>query len=101
GVPRNAGDRSSTICITRIDLQLKLEPLQLQTVRLDDEVLPPGQTLHLCLGASLGDDPDGSLYIAHRLSFTPVDGSVWLGTDIALIIQGNPLEAVKATPDWG
>lgn len=101
GVPDNAGDNRSAICITRIDLQLKLEPLQLQTVRLDSEDLPPRQTLYLCLGASLGDDPDDSLFIPHGLSFFPADGSAWLDTNIALIIHGNPMESVKATPDWG
>ncbi len=101
GIPDNTGDNRSAICITRIDLQLKLEPLQLQTVRLDNEDLPPGQTLYLCLGASLGDDPDDSLFIPHGLSFIPVDSSAWLDTDIALSIHGNPMESVKATPDWG
>ncbi|MBV4544499.1 Ig-like domain-containing protein [Pseudomonas triticicola] len=101
GVPDNTGDNRSAIRITRIDLQLKLEPLQLQSVLLDHGDVSPGQTLYLCLGASLGVDPDDSLYIPHGLSFIPADGSAWLETDIALIIHGNPMESVKATPDWG
>lgn len=101
GVPDNPSDNRSAICITRIDLQLKLEPLELQALLLDEQVLPPGRTLYLCLGASLGNDPDDSLYIPHSLSFTPVDGNAWLDTKIALINNGNPMEAVKANPDWG
>ncbi|WP_434766525.1 Ig-like domain-containing protein [Pseudomonas triticicola] len=101
GVPDNASDNRSSICITRIDLQLKLAPLQLQTLRLDNEELPPGQTVYLCLGASLGNNPDDALYVPHSLSFTPVEGTAWLDTKIALISHGNLMDAVRANPDWG
>ncbi|WLH34477.1 hypothetical protein PSH79_21480 [Pseudomonas sp. FP2196] len=102
GVPANPSDNRSTVCITRIDLQLKLEPLKLQAICLDQEVLTPGQTLYLCLGASLGGGQGNpSLYIPHNLSFVPEAGNAWLDTQVALTSPGNPLDAVKAVPDWG
>ncbi|WP_277759027.1 hypothetical protein [Pseudomonas sp. A34-9] len=102
GPASDPSDKRSVICITRINLQLKLEPLKLQNVCLDEEVLSPGQTLYLCLGASFGAAPGNRpLDSAHQLSFVPEAGNAWLGTGIALTSPGNPLEAVKAEPDWG
>ncbi|PNG44055.1 hypothetical protein A1354_19120 [Pseudomonas asplenii] len=101
GVPSNPSDKRSVVRITRIDLQLKLEPLKLQALSLDEETLTPGQTLYLCLGASLGGASDDPLFMPHKLSFTPVAGSAWLDTQIALTSHGNPMEAVKADPEWG
>ncbi|HWH86957.1 MAG TPA: hypothetical protein VNV36_09305 [Pseudomonas sp.] len=100
GIPTDPPDNRTTVCITRINLQLKLEPLQLREICLDEEVLAPGRTLHLCLGASLGNAVSDPLYVSHRLSFKPVDGNAWLGTKVALSAPGNPMEAVKADPDW-
>jgi hypothetical protein len=100
GVPTHAGDNRSMVLITHIDLQLKLAPLQLQHLYLDEEVLAPGQTLHLCLGASVGGNQSDPLYMAHKLSFMPLDDNAWLDTNIALTALGNPQEAVKADPEW-
>lgn len=101
GVPSNPSDKRSVVRITRIDLQLKLEPLILQALSLDEETLTPGQTLYLCLGASLGGASDDPLFMPHKLSFAPVAGSAWLDTQIALTSHGNPMDAVKADPEWG
>ena len=90
GVPSNPSDNRSVVLITRIDLQLKLEPLKLQALSLDEETLTPGQTLYLCLGASLGGASDDFLFTPHKLSFMPVAGSAWLDTQIALTSHGNP-----------
>ncbi|MGE8188919.1 hypothetical protein [Pseudomonas sp. NPDC086278] len=92
--PRNtAGDYVSQVCITRINLQLHLAPAVMQALLLDEEPVPPGGTLYLCLGASAS--------LAHRLTFRPVPGNAWLDTHAALTSDDNPLGAVVATPSWG
>ncbi|MBC3208012.1 Ig-like domain-containing protein [Pseudomonas sp. SWRI111] len=101
GVPANPPDNRSSVCITHIDLQLKLEALELKEIDLDEQTLAPGSTVYLCLGASLGSGQGNPLYMPHNLSVKPVPGNAWLDTKTALIQHGNPMEAVKATPDWG
>lgn len=87
------GDYTSQVCITRIKLHLHLEPVVMQTLKLDDQSLSAAGPLHLCLGASAS--------LAHRLEFEPQPDNLWLGTKAALTSDGNPLEAVVAMPSWG
>lgn len=101
GVPADPPDNRSSVCITHIDLQLKLEALELKEIDLDEQTLAPGSTVYLCLGASLGNSQGNPLYMPHNLSVKAVADSAWLDTKTALIQHGNPMEAVKATPDWG
>lgn len=101
GVPSNPSDRRTGVLITWIDLQLKLEPLKLQAMRLDEQDLVPDRKLYLCLGASLGNGLDDPLYMQHYLSFEPRDGNAWQGTKMALTVRDNPLEAIMTAPDWG
>ncbi|WLH13857.1 hypothetical protein PSH58_05760 [Pseudomonas hefeiensis] len=92
--PRNAPDDDiSSIRITRINLQLQLEPALMQTFKLDEQTRPATGPLYVCLGAS-GD-------LAHQLEFVPDPGNAWAGTQAALISDDNPQGAVMATPAWG
>ncbi|WP_225919809.1 Ig-like domain-containing protein [Pseudomonas khorasanensis] len=91
--PKNdPGDYTSAVCITRIKLHLHLEPVVMQTLKLDQETLPATGPLHLCLGAT------ASLF--HSLAFVPEPDNAWLGTQAALTIHDNPQGAVVATPAW-
>ncbi|WP_223511809.1 hypothetical protein [Pseudomonas sp. GL-B-19] len=92
--PANApNDPISGICITRINLQLHLEPAVMQGLMLDEEPVSPAATLYLCLGASASE--------AHRLKFLPAPDNAWRDTHAALTSDDNPLGAVVAAPDWG
>jgi hypothetical protein len=91
--PNKPNDTHSSICITRINLQLHLEPVVMQALMLDEERVPPSGTLHLCLGASA--------IFAHRLKFDIAADNAWLGTKAALTSDDNPLDAIVATPAWG
>ncbi|MBC8996613.1 hypothetical protein IAI51_08760 [Pseudomonas sp. N40(2020)] len=90
----NSSDQRTSVRITHINLQLHLEPLRLQEMRLDDQTLAPGATLHLCLGTTI-------LGVPHRLTFLPEPGNAWENTEASLSSVGNPREAIIATPDWG
>ena len=92
--PANApNDPISGICITRINLQLHLEPAVLQGLMLDEEPVSPDATLYMCLGASAS--------LVHRLKFLPAPENAWRDTQAALTIDDNPFGAVVAAPDWG
>ncbi|HGM5550126.1 TPA: collagen binding domain-containing protein [Pseudomonas putida] len=93
--PGNADpeDYNSLVLITRIRLDLQLEPARMQTVKVDAEQSSSGKLVHLCLGA------DGSFQ--HQLAFVPDPDSPWLHTKAALVSDDNPQGAVIATPDWG
>ncbi|RON49032.1 Ig-like domain-containing protein [Pseudomonas frederiksbergensis] len=86
------GTGNVSVCITRIRLDLHLPPLVLQSLMLDEQSLPPTGVLPLCLGA-----PNLS---SHRLVCVPMPGHPWQGTQAALTIENNPLDAVLADPDW-
>ncbi|VVN40705.1 hypothetical protein [Pseudomonas fluorescens] len=98
----NENDRYSKICITHLDIQLQLDDLKLQAVRLDQEHLTPEQKVYLCVGAWLGEEQNPlPMIMPHQLSFEPEPGNAWLGTKAALLSTGNPQEAVRVEPDWG
>lgn len=93
--PKNdSGDPYSRIRITRIALQLHLDPLRLQKMCFDNQTLAQGDTLHLCLGTTI-------LGVPHQLTFVPEPGNAWENTEASLSSVGNPGEAIIATPDWG
>ncbi|MFJ2684810.1 hypothetical protein ACIOYV_13830 [Pseudomonas sp. NPDC087342] len=87
------GDDSSQICITAIRIDVYLEPLVLQQLTLDDEVLPPDRVLYVCQGAV---DID-----AHRFDFIAQPGNPWGDTQAALTSDDNPDGRIVATPEWG
>ena len=89
----NPADYTSQVCITRIKLHLRLDPVVMQTLKLDQQSLLPNGLLPLCLGASAS--------MSHQLEFVPEPDSVWLGTQAALTSDDNPLGAIGATPAWG
>jgi hypothetical protein len=92
--PANApNDPISGICITRINLQLHLEPAVMQGLMLDEEPVSPAATLYMCQGASAS--------LAHRLKFLPAPDNAWRDTKAALSSDDNPFGAVVAVPDWG
>jgi len=91
--PNDAGDYTSAVCITRINLQVHLEPAVIERLRLDEQTLAPTGSLYVCQGA------EGVL--AHRLTFEPEPESVWRGTEAALTSDDNPMEAVVSRPAWG
>ncbi|WP_445181173.1 hypothetical protein [Pseudomonas sp. McL0111] len=93
--PYNAdpSDYQLKVLITRIYLTLHLAPVALQTVKLDEELLSPGRTVHLCLGVDGG--------FQHRLEFVPEPDSPWIHTKAALTSDDNPQGAVISTPEWG
>ena len=93
--PKNdPNDFYSNIRITSIDLQLYLEPLRLQKMCLDEQIVASGKTLHLCLGTTI-------LGVPHQLTFTPEPENAWENTEASLNSVGNPQEAIIATPAWG
>ncbi|MCX2544699.1 hypothetical protein [Pseudomonas sp. COW5] len=87
------GDFFSSLRISRINLQLHLPATRLQTLRLDDQMLPLDRVLPLCLGA-LGSS-------AHRFTCVPAQDDPWQGTRASLNIEANPQNAIVADPDWG
>ncbi|MFJ2389347.1 hypothetical protein [Pseudomonas koreensis] len=92
--PRNAPtDPVSKICITRIRLDLHLEPAVMQRGMLDEQTVSLHLPLPLCLGAS---GP-----AAHRLQFVPSADNAWTDTGASLNSDDNPQQAVLAIPDWG
>jgi hypothetical protein len=99
--PANAaGDYSAGVCITCIDLQLHLPALELRAMTLDSETLDPNRTLYLCLGATDSADPADPMFMAHQLTFLPVDGSPWQDMEAALSIVDSPSGAIVAKPQW-
>ncbi|MFJ2464046.1 hypothetical protein [Pseudomonas sp. NPDC087615] len=91
--PKNVpNDDDSKIQVTRLDLQLRLEPLSLQELDLDGMIWAPNtqNQLYLCLGAT-------GLQ-SHRLRFTPVPDSPWLDTEASLSVADNPQGAIIVTP---
>ncbi|WP_085655998.1 hypothetical protein [Pseudomonas sp. B11(2017)] len=92
--PANApGDYLSKICITRIRLEVHLEPATMVSLILDEQPLAPLQTVYLCKGATAG--------LAHRLGFNVAPDSAWHTTRAALTSDDNPQQAVVAWPVWG
>lgn len=91
--PKNAPSSREQVCITRIELQLKLEEPKIQTIMLDDQPRAAGAPLFLCLGSAVLSH--------HRIRFSLADDSPWLGTQAALTIANNPMGAVTAQPAWG
>jgi len=87
------GDYFSSLRITRINLQLHLPATRLQTLRLDEQMLPLDRALPLCLGA-LGSS-------AHRFTCVPAQDDPWQGTRASLNIEANLKNAIVADPDWG
>lgn len=87
------GGSNAEVRITRINLTLHLPAVKLQTLKLDEQVVPAGGLLPLCLGA-IGN-------WRHRLECVPVAGHPWLGTQAALTLADNPQGAIRAEPDWG
>ncbi|MCL5227936.1 hypothetical protein [Pseudomonas nunensis] len=87
------GTGNVSVCITRIHLALHLPPMVLQTLKLDEEVLPATGVLPLCLGAPIVSP--------HRLAFVPVPDHPWLGTQAALTVDDNPRGVIRSEPDWG
>ncbi|MFG6207347.1 hypothetical protein [Pseudomonas retamae] len=98
--PNDSGDDISAVCITGIDLQLRLPAVDLDAIKLDSETLPPNRTLYLCPGATEAANTADPVIMPHELTFLPADGSPWQGTEAALSIVGNPLGAIVATPQW-
>jgi hypothetical protein len=89
--PKNEpADYYSKVRITRLNVQLHLDPLTLQTVQLDEQSLSADSTVYLCLGATDSQ--------AHKLLFMPPPDNAWDGTQASLTLDGNPQEAIIITP---
>ncbi|WP_311882778.1 MULTISPECIES: Ig-like domain-containing protein [unclassified Pseudomonas] len=87
--------------VTRIKLELKLAPLELQEIQLDGMSFLPSRKMYLCQGANSGSDfGGGGLISPHILSFVPVSDNPWDGTPVALSIDNNPQGAIVAKPAW-
>ncbi|WP_322844590.1 hypothetical protein [Pseudomonas sp. B33.4] len=88
--------------VTRVKLELRLAPLELQAIELDGMSLPPLSKMYLCQGAGSGAVfANEGLITPHLLGFVPVSENPWDGTEVALTIDRNPLDAIVATPAWG
>lgn len=87
--------------VTRVKVELKLAPLELQEVELDGMSFPPLRKMYLCQGASRGGAfGSDALITPHVLGFVPVPDNPWDGTPVALSIDNNPQGAIVATPAW-
>lgn len=90
---RNAGDSvNAAIALTRIELHVELDSLELVTVSNDEQIFAPDQVLHLCLGATEK---------SHTLTFKVKPGNPWTDTPAAVWIGANPLEAIVTSPALG
>ncbi|CAI8744963.1 Carboxypeptidase regulatory-like domain-containing protein [Pseudomonas sp. IT-P395] len=87
--------------VTRVKVELKLAPLELQEIELDGMSFLPLRKMYLCQGASsfaaFGSD---ALITPHVLGFVPVPNNPWDGTQVAWSIDNNPQGAIVATPAW-
>jgi hypothetical protein len=87
--------------VTRVKVELKLAPLELQEITLDGVSFPPLRKMYLCQGASSGGAfGNDALITPHMLGFVPVPDNPWVGTPVALSIDNNPQGAIVATPAW-
>jgi hypothetical protein len=87
--------------VTRVKVELKLAPLELQEITLDGMSFLPLRKMYLCQGASSGGVfGSDALITPHVLGFVPVPDNPWVGTPVALSIDNNPQDAIVATPDW-
>lgn len=85
-------DYQQVLRTTNIVIELRLEPVQIDKLTLDQQSHSPTAPLPLCLGA------DGSFF--HQLGFKIASGNAWEGTAGSLTIGGNPQESIIAAPDW-
>ncbi|MEN2393421.1 Ig-like domain-containing protein [Pseudomonas halotolerans] len=83
------------VIVALIDFHLELDPLVLARIVNDGQAFTPldQPMLYLCHGAT------GAQH--HQLSFQLAADSPWAGTEALLWNQGNPLEAVIVSPEWG
>ncbi|KHA71088.1 hypothetical protein NZ35_22445 [Pseudomonas chlororaphis] len=87
--------------VTRVKVELKLAPLELQEIELDGMSFQPLRKIYLCQGASSGGAFGcDALITPHMLGFVPVPDNPWDGTPAALSIDNNPQGAIVATPAW-
>ncbi|MFJ2528844.1 hypothetical protein [Pseudomonas helmanticensis] len=87
--------------VTRVKVELKLAPLELQEIKLDGMSFLPLRKVYLCQGASSGAAfGSDALFTPHVLGFVPVPDNPWDGTPVALSIDNNPQGAIVATPAW-
>lgn len=87
--------------VTRVKVELKLAPLELQEITLDGMSFLPLRKMYLCQGASSGGVfGSDALITPHVLGFVPVPDNPWHGTPVALSIDNNPQGAIVATPAW-
>jgi hypothetical protein len=87
--------------VTRVKVELKLAPLELQEIELDGISFLPLRKMYLCQGASSGGAfGSDALITPHMLGFVPVPDNPWDGTQVALSIDNNPQGAIVATPAW-
>lgn len=91
--PKNDSGLRQKVCVTCIELLVELDSPNVQTLIFDGEQRTAGDKLYLCLGSELLG--------GHRLQFCLPDKSPWLGTQAALMIDINPMEAITAVPDLG
>jgi hypothetical protein len=91
--PNDPNDHISALRMTRINLQLHLPPVELQALKLDDQVLPTTQPLPLCLGATWES--------MHQLTCMHAPNDPWYGTRASLMITNNPQGSVVGDPVFG
>lgn len=91
--PDNGGvGMPGAIRLAFVRVELILEPLQLDSVRIDDEAQSPAEPLHLCFGAD------------HEVALQVTSGNAWNGTDAGLLVNGDifdPEGILNAGPQWG
>lgn len=87
--------------VTRVKVELKLAPLELQEIKLDGTSFLPLRKMYLCKGANrVAAFGNGALLTPHVLCFVPVPDNPWHGTPVALSIDNNPQGSIVATPAW-
>lgn len=77
---------------TRIRIELRLQPVELQALHLDQQSHLPQAPVYLCLGAQ---HPLG-----HQLGFDIAPDNTWRGTQGSLTIEDNPQGAILVEPGW-
>jgi len=78
--------------IAFVRVELLLEPLQLDSVLIDDEPQSLDEPLHLCFGAN------------HEVALKVASGNTWNGTPAGLLVNGgefDPERILSTSPRWG
>lgn len=93
--PRNSGQPHRGLRLTNVRVEVLLDPLQLDSLKLDGIEAATSGPVFLCRGAGLaGTEP-------HQLSVQVQTDSPWRGTQVSLLLDGSTDGDVTSQPTLG